>query len=171
MTRQTRTPAVEIIVAMTRDRVIGLGDRLPWDLPQDRQLFKKLTRGNTVLMGRKTYASINHPLADRHNIVLSRTLTDLPGVTICREFIEGLEVACRFGRPIFIIGGAGVYRKALAVASVLHVSWVEKPVAGTTYFPDFEPADWNAAEQKDYPGFHYVRYLRQTPESPASDQT
>ena len=80
-------------MAMTQDRVIGQGDNLPWDLPEDRHLFKNLTSGNTIIMGRKTYESINRPLADRHNLVLSRTLTALPGVTVCSNFIEGLETA------------------------------------------------------------------------------
>jgi len=162
MTRQARVQEVAIIVAMTKDRVIGLGGSLPWDLPQDRHLFKNLTTGNTVIMGRKTYESIKQPLAGRLNIVLSRTLTDLPGVTVCTNFIESLEVAGQFGRPVFIIGGVGVYRKALSVASVLHISWVERQYAGSVHFPNFDLADWTVAEQKDYPGFHYVRYLRQT---------
>ncbi|MGD9018699.1 MAG: dihydrofolate reductase [Desulfuromonadales bacterium] len=161
MTRQARVPEVAIIAAMTQDRVIGLGDGLPWDLPEDRQLFKNLTTGSTVIMGRRTYQSINHPLADRLNIVLSRTLTDLPGVTVCKSLIEGLEVAGRFGRPVFIIGGAGLYREALPVASVLHISWVGKPFDGNVHFPEFDLADWTLVEQKGYPGFHYERYLRQ----------
>jgi dihydrofolate reductase len=161
MSRQAKVPEVAIIAAMTKDRVIGLGDGLPWDLPEDRQLFKNLTTGSTVIMGRRTYQSINHPLADRFNIVLSRTLTDLSGVTVCESFIEGLEVAGRLGRPAFIIGGAGLYREALPVASVLHISWVEKPFDGSVHFPEFDLADWTVAEQKGYPGFHYVRYLRQ----------
>ena len=161
MSRQARVPEVAIIAAMTKDRVIGQGDGLPWDLPEDRQLFKNLTTGSTVIMGRKTYQSINRPLADRHNIVLSRTLTDLPGVTVCKSFIEGLEVAGRFGRPVFIIGGAGLYREALPVASVLHISWVKKPYAGSVHFPEFDLADWTLIKQKDYPGFRYVHYLRQ----------
>ena len=161
MTRQARVPEVAIIAAMTQDRVIGLGDGLPWDLPEDRQLFKNLTTGSTVIMGRRTYQSINHPLADRLNIVLSRTLTDLPGVTVCKSFIEGLEVAGRFGRPVFIIGGAGLYSEALPVASVLHISWVGKPFDGSVHFPELDLADWTLVEQKGYPGYHYERYLRQ----------
>lgn len=161
MTQQARGPEVAIVTAMTRDRVIGLGDRLPWDLPEDRQLFKKLTSGKTVIMGRRTYESINRPLADRHNIVLSRTLTDLPGVMVCSNFIEGLEAAGQFGRPIFIIGGAELYRKALPLASVLHISWVKNSFHGDVYFPKFDLAEWTEVEEQDYQGFRYVRYLRQ----------
>ena len=161
MSRPAMPPEVAIIVAMTNDRVIGLGDSMPWDLPEDRHLFKELTRGNTVIMGRKTYESISQPLADRRNIVLSRTLTALRGVTVCRSFPAGLQAARQFGRPVFVIGGAGLYQEALPVASTLHISWVDKSYAGSVYFPEFELADWTVAEEQDYPGFHYVRYLRQ----------
>lgn len=160
MTQLARGPEVAIVAAMTRDRVIGLGDSLPWDLPEDRQLFKKLTSGKTVIMGRRTYESINRPLPDRHNIVLSRTLTDLPGVMVCSNFIEGLEAAGQFGRSIFIIGGAGLYRKALPLASVLHISWVKNSFHGDIYFPEFDFAEWTEVEEQDYPDFHYVNYLR-----------
>lgn len=171
MTQPARAPEIEIIAAMTEDRVIGLGDRLPWDLPQDRRLFKNLTTGNTVIMGRKTYASINRPLPERHNIVLSRTLSDIPGVTICRSFPDGLKAASRFGRKLFVIGGAGVYREALPTTSVLHISWVEKSYAGSVYFPEFDLADWTVTEHKEYLGFRYVRYLRRTTMPSAADQT
>ena len=161
MTQPARALEIEIIVAMTEDRVIGVGDRLPWDLPQDRRLFKNLTIGHTVIMGRKTYASISRPLPERRNIVLSRTLPELPGVTVCSSFAAGLATASRFGRTVFIIGGAWLYREALPLASVLHISWVKKSCAGKVLFPEFDLAGWIEVEQKDYPGFRYVRYLRQ----------
>jgi dihydrofolate reductase len=147
MTQQAGCTELAIIVAMTRDRVIGQGGTLPWDLPQDRQLFRELTTGNTVIMGRKTYESIKRPLPKRCNIVLSRTLTNLRGVTLCHSFPAALENARRFGQPVFVIGGAGLYHEALPAAAALHISWVDL-------------ADWSAAEEKSYPGFHYVKYLR-----------
>ena len=161
MTQPGRAPEVEIIAAMTEDRVIGLGDRLPWDLPQDRRLFKNLTTGNTVIMGRKTYTSISRPLPERNNIVISSTLSDIPGATVCSSFSAALEVASSFGRTVFILGGVELYREALPVATVLHISWVEKSYEGSVLFPEFDLADWTVSEQKGYPGFRYVRYLRQ----------
>jgi len=145
---------------MTRDRVIGLGDRLPWDLPEDLLLFKRLTIGKTVVMGRKTYESLGQPLPERRNIVLSRTLTDLPGVMVCKSLTEGLETGSQFSQPVFIIGGAEVYQKALPMASVLHISWVKRSFHGDVYFPEFDLAEWTEVEEQDYPGFRYVNYLR-----------
>lgn len=162
MTQQARDPEVAIVVAMTRDRVIGLGDRLPWDLPEDLHLFKRLTIGATVVMGRKTYQSIGHPLPGRQNIILSRSLTGLPGVMVCNSFTAGLEAASRFGRAVFILGGAELYRKALPLASVLHISWVKEFFHGDVYFPEFDLAEWVVAEELDYSGFRYVKYLRKS---------
>ena len=164
MTRQARLPEVAIIAAMTADRVIGLGGRLPWDFPEDLQLFKRLTIGGTVIMGRKTYKSIGHPLPERQNIVLSRTITDLPGVMVCNNFIESLAAAGKFGRPVFILGGAELYHKALPIASVLHISWVKRSFGGDVYFPEFDLADWTVEEEQDYPGFRYVSYHRRATE-------
>ena len=162
MTQQARDPEVAIVVAMTRDRVIGLGDRLPWDLPEDLHLFKRLTIGATVVMGRKTHQSIGHPLPGRQNIILSRSLTGLPGVMVCNSFTAGLEAASRFGRAVFILGGAELYRKALPLASVLHISWVKEFFHGDVYFPEFDLAEWVVAEELDYSGFRYVKYLRKS---------
>ena len=162
MTQQARDPEVAIVAAMTRDRVIGLGDRLPWDLPEDLHLFKRLTIGGTVVMGRKTYQSIGQPLPKRQNIVLSRSLTDLPGVIVCNSFTEGLETGRQFGQPVFILGGAELYRKALPIASGLHISWVKGSFAGSVYFPEFDLAEWMVVEEQDYSGFRYVKYLRKS---------
>ena len=102
-------PQVAIIVAMTKDRVIGtgngLGNGLPWHLPEDLQIFKHLTMGSAIIMGRKTHATIGRPLPGRHNIVLSRCQEELPGVQLCKSFAAGLTSAAQIGRPVFVIGG------------------------------------------------------------------
>ena len=147
---------------MTRDRVIGLNDRLPWDLPEDLHLFKRLTIGGTVVMGRKTYESIGQPLPERQNIVLSRTLNDLPGVIVCNSFTEGMATGGQLGQPVFILGGAELYQEALPIASRLHISWIKGAFAGSVYFPEFDLAEWMVAEEQDYPGFRYVKYLRKS---------
>ncbi len=149
-----------IIVAMTRGRVIGSGGGIPWHLPADLQLFKSLTTGGTLIMGRKTHESIGRPLPRRHNIVLSRSWKELPGVQLCTSFRTALDEAMQRQRPVFIIGGAELYRKALPIAQELHISWVEKDFTGDTHFPPLELSDWLCCEEKDFPGFHYARYRR-----------
>jgi len=145
---------------MTRDRVIGSGANLPWHLPEDLQLFKRLTMGCTIIMGRKTYASIGRPLPGRHSIVLSHSQDEFPGVQLCDSFIAGLTAAAQLGQSIFVIGGAELYRKALPIASELHISRIKDAVPGDVYFPEFDRADWISCEEVDYPAFHYTLYRR-----------
>ncbi len=145
---------------MTSDRVIGSGDGLPWHLPEDLQLFKRLTMGCTVIMGRKTYASIGRPLPGRHNIVLSRSQKEVPGVQFCDSFMAGLTASSRLGRLVFVIGGEELYHKALPIASELHISWVNADVSGDKYFPEFDLADWIPCEDEAHPEFRYIHYRR-----------
>lgn len=151
---------VSIIVAMTRDRVMGNQQGLPWHLPEDLQLFKRKTLGQTVIMGRKTYQSIGRPLPGRYNIILSRTLAQHTGVQVCRSFIEGLTFAMRHGQAVFIIGGAELYKKALPVVNDLHISWVKENVPGDILFPNFDLTQWSACDSTEYPGFIHIHYKR-----------
>jgi dihydrofolate reductase len=153
-------PTIGIVVAMTRNRVIGQAGRLPWDLPADRRLFRQLTTGNTVIMGRLTFASLPGALPERHNLVVSRTVQRLPGATVCPSFLDALAVACRLGRPIFVIGGVELYRQALPIADTLHVSWVDGDYPGDRHFPPFDPAAWLPGTPTTYPGFQHISYRR-----------
>ncbi len=153
-------PQVALIVAMTRDHVIGSDKGTPWHLPEDLQLFKSLTMGGTVIMGRKTHMTIGHPLAGRNNIVLSQSKKSLPGVQVCNGFLEGLSAATQLGRPVFVIGGEEVYRKALPIASKLHISWVNGAFAGNRFFPFLDFSEWVVCSEKGYSDFHYIRYTR-----------
>lgn len=145
---------------MTATRVIGLNGRLPWQLPDDLNLFKQLTTGGTVIMGQKTYSSIGRPLPGRHNIVLSRSALKIPGVQVCDSFMSALGAAAKQRRPVFVIGGKELYRRALPIAEELHISWVQVPAAGDTYFPEFKLAEWTICEEKNFTGFRYCHYRR-----------
>ena len=153
-------PEVAIITAMTKYGVIGSDKELPWNLPEDLKLFKRLTYGKTVLMGRKTYESIGHPLQGRENIVLSKSLQSLPGAYVCKEFCEGLRLAKRLARPVYVLGGVNLYRRSLPIASTLHISWVKKPYPGDILFPNIDFSEWIECDRQKYIGFCYVRYVR-----------
>ncbi|PLX89855.1 MAG: dihydrofolate reductase [Desulfuromonas sp.] len=155
-------PHASILVAMTRDRLIGTGTSLPWHLPEDLALFRRLTLGNTVIMGHNTFRSIGSPLAGRANIVLSRTITELEGVLVCHSFAESLGVARELGKPLFFIGGAEVYRQALPVVDTLHISWVKGTFRGDRYFPEIDFGGWQEREVCEFNGFRYVRYQQVT---------
>lgn len=149
-----------IIVAMTRDRVIGQYGRIPWYLPEELELFRKLTTGHTVVMGRETFESIGRPLPGRRNLVVSRTLAPKEGIEICTSFEETLDKISNIKGKVFFIGGANIYAMALAVVDTMVVSWVEKTYPGDTRFPDFDAAEWTVVRTEQYAGFTRVWYRR-----------
>ena len=145
---------------MTSDRVIAKNGRIPWDIPADIQLFRQQTINKTVLMGRTTYQSIGHPLPQRNNIVLSRTLAATEGVYISQSFTEGINLAQSFATDIYCIGGAEVYRQALPIADVMHISWVQNNFSGDCFFPRFDQHEWQEISRQQHPGFIYCTYRR-----------
>lgn len=154
-------PVLAVIAAMDRHHLIGDHGHLPWHLPEDLRLFRTLTEGNTVIMGRNTFESLGRkPLAGRRNIVISSTLPASEDVKVCRSFAQALAEAWRLGGPVFVIGGRQVYQKALAIADQLHISWVEGDFSGDVYFPKIDFGNWQGMEERDFNGFRYVRYRR-----------
>ncbi len=153
-------PEILLIVAMTRSRVIGRDNALPWRIPAELQLFKRLTTGHTVLMGRRTFEAIGRPLPERHNIVVSRTPQKVSGAEVHPSFEAALEAARRRGKKIFILGGASLYRLALPRADGLHISWIRGDYTGNVYFPEFDLKCWRAEREDEYPEFTHVFYRR-----------
>lgn len=159
-------PAVSIIVAMTSDRVIGRDGHLPWSLPEDLKLFRRLTLGGTLIMGRRTWESLPGPLDGRRNLVLSRSLPETPGIRICRSWPQALQAAETAASPVWVIGGASVYRRALPATEQLHVSWVHDPYRGNCRFPVLLASQWELVEQRPFSDFTYCHYRRRRqPES------
>jgi len=149
-----------IIVAMTKDRVIGKDNKMPWHLPDDLKLFKKLTTGNTVIMGRKTYQSIGKSLPNRNNVVVSRSGMDIPGAAVCQSMAQALAKAEEYGKKIFFIGGAEVYRQALPLADYLCISWLKQDYSGDAKFPEFSESEWGRLSETVYPEFINVLYKK-----------
>lgn len=142
---------VNIIAALSTDRVIGKDGGLPWHLPPDLKRFKKLTSGHPMVMGRKTFESIgSRPLPGRRTVVLTgRPGWSAPGVESAATLPEAL--ALLEGSPeVFIAGGTEVFRQGLAVADRLYLTWIEAEVEGDTYFPEFDLADWELVEEEHH---------------------
>src|ERR1700749_1679913 len=108
---------------MAENRVIGQGNRIPWHLPEDFKWSKRMTTGQVVVMGRKTFESIGKPLPNRETIVLSRGAFIYPGVRTISDLKE-INLASE-GREVFICGGAQVYEQALPVCSDLYLTLVK----------------------------------------------
>jgi dihydrofolate reductase len=144
------------IAAMAENRVIGMGNRIPWHLPEDFRWFKRMTTGQVVVMGRKTFESIGRPLPGRTTVVLSRSAFHYPGVRTISGLSE-LDPNQEAGE-VFICGGAEVYREALPLCADLYITRVKRVVAGDTYFPVFEDRFELVAELLDHPEFRILHY-------------
>ena len=146
------------IAAMSLDRVIGAGNKIPWHLPEDFKWFKKVTMGHILVMGRKTFESIGKPLPGRETIVLSQTGFSHPGVRTIGHLSEiRLENG---GRTIFICGGAQIYQQYLPLCSELFLTLVKRTVDGDAFFPPFEDKFVLSEEISDGPEFVIRRYQR-----------
>lgn len=159
---------ISLIAAMTRARVIGVDNKLPWNLPADLKRFRALTLGHPVLMGRKTLDSIGQPLPKRRNIVITRQ-EDLhrDGVEIVHSLAEGLGL-CRESPvdEIFIIGGAQIFEEALPLADRLYITWIEKDIPGDAYFPTIPLERFSESLREDFLDeelpHSYVNYEKKT---------
>ena len=133
------------IAAMGKNRVIGVGGRLPWHLPGDLRRFRELTRGGVVIMGRTTFASIGRPLPQRENWVLSRTVgLQLPGVRVFSSLETLLQALDE--KLAWVIGGEQVYRQLLPYCDRQILTEVEAEPEGDSYYPEFSPREWLLAE-------------------------
>lgn len=159
-------PTISIIVAMTADRIIGQAGHLPWSLPEDLRLFRKLTLGGTLIMGRRTFQSLPGLLDDRNHLVISNSLPRMPGVSICRNWQAARQKAFHLGQPIWVIGGAALYREALDDADHIAISWVHGTYPGDVSFPPLSQKDWELLCQVCYQGFTHCRYRRRKRNSP-----
>ena len=136
---------LSLIVAMTQDRVIGVDNHLPWNIPEDLKRFKKITLGHPIIMGRKTYESIGRVLPGRTNIVVTRERAyRVEGGAVVHGFEEALDWARRStgAEEVFVIGGSELFKLALPIAGRIYLTEVSWPFIGDTFFPDFEMADY-----------------------------
>ena len=148
------------MAGMTRSGVIGKGNALPWHVSEDLKNFKRLTAGQTVVMGRNTYESIGQPLPGRKNVVISGERVKINGVDVCTSIPEAIKKAKSYGRAVFIIGGASVYAQTIDMVDMMFVSYMKREYEGDVYFPEFKESDWEQVSQKEFVDFTFVTYKR-----------
>lgn len=154
---------INVIVAMTKDRVIGKDGTLPWHLSEDLKLFKAHTTGNIVIMGRKTFDSIGRPLPNRRNIVVSKSIREdekAAGVEYFPDLDHALAAAQEGEGRIFIIGGASIYHQMIEKADRLYISLVDGDFEGDTYFPEIKDDVWKVVKTEPHTGFALKVYER-----------
>jgi len=133
--------AITIIVAKSNNGIIGKDGDLPWRLPEDLKRFKRLTTGNIVVMGRKTYDSIGRPLPNRKNIVISRNMSlKIEGVDDEHDLVDVLKRNQE--ENVYVIGGGQIYVEALPFSEKLEVTEVDVELVGDTSFPEIDSSQW-----------------------------
>jgi dihydrofolate reductase len=145
-------------VARARNGVIGLGGGLPWRLKSDMALFRELTLGKPVIMGRKTWDSLTRkPLPRRTNIVLSRDGSFAPhGALVCEDFLEAAQIAREQAEEdeveeFCVIGGAALFELALPKARRIYLTEVDGEPAGDVTFPPFDESAWTEVRRQAHP--------------------
>ena len=145
-------------VARAANGVIGRGGALPWRLKSDMALFRSLTLGKPVIMGRKTWDSLpRRPLPQRINIVLSRDGSFAPpGALVCEDFSEGVQIAREHAAEegaaeVCVIGGAALFALALPRAQRIYLTEVEAAPVGDVVFPPFDESAWVETRREAHP--------------------
>ena len=154
-------PAISMIVARSRNHVIGRNNQMPWKISADLKFFKRITMGYPVVMGRKTWESIGRPLPGRRNIVVSRNANlQIAGA----EVASSLEAALNMlddSQRIFVIGGEQLFRQAFEKADRLYITEIDLEIeGGDTFFEVPNPQEWKEieriAESEGEIHFHFV---------------
>jgi len=136
-----------MIVARSRNHVIGKDNQMPWKISADLQFFKKVTMGYPIIMGRKTWESIGRPLPGRRNIVVSRNVNYLAlGAELVGSLEQALDSLKEFKR-VFVIGGQQLFNQAFPLADELFITEIEIQVNGDTYFEIPDPSDWQEIDR------------------------
>ena len=163
-------PQVSLLVAMAKNRVIGINNALPWHLPADLKHFKSLTMGHHMVMGRKTYESIGKPLPGRTSVVVTRNQNYAPPGVVVVNSLEEAILACGDDTEIFVIGGAELFHQAINFADRIYMTEIDADIAGDTYFTEFDHSLWRETgrashapdESNAYP-YHFISYCKIQP--------
>jgi len=165
---------ISFIAALSKNRVIGKNNDLPWHLPDDMKYFMQTTKAHYVIMGRKNYDSIPEkfrPLPNRTNVVVSRQKSfNAPGCVVVHSLEDGIEQARRGNeQEAFIIGGAEIFKSGFPFSQRLYLTEIAAEVGGDTYFPEWNAAEWKEISRQHHPvdarhafAFDFVVYERKS---------
>lgn len=159
--------SVSLIVAMAKNRTIGINNTLPWRCPEDLKHFKSLTMGHHMIMGRKTFDSIGKPLPGRTTVVVTRNPQLTIDGCVVTHSLESALNACTHDNEAFIVGGAELYAQALAIVDKLYITEIQQSVVGDAHFPEFDINEWREVSREPHTqempqplNYHFVCYQR-----------
>ena len=142
---------ISLIVAASINNAIGKENQLLWHLPNDLKFFKNTTWGGVVIMGRKTFESVNKPLPGRTNIVITKQPDwNAENVEVANSLDDALEKATALNfKEIFIIGGGEIYKQSIEIANRIYLTKVHTEIDGDAFFPDLNN-DWKMISNRDF---------------------
>jgi dihydrofolate reductase (trimethoprim resistance protein) len=128
---------ISLVAAMGKNRVIGNGPSIPWRIPGEQKIFRRLTEGGIITMGRKTFESIGRALPNRQTVVITRQRRYVaPGCTVVASFDEAVEFTRHRDGELFVAGGAEIYALALARADRIYLTEIHREFEGDARFPE-----------------------------------
>lgn len=141
---------ISLIVAKSRNNVIGNNNQLPWHLPADLKHFKTITMGKPIIMGRKTFDSIGKPLPGRRNIIISRQQNFyIDGCEIFHSIDDALS-AVKTEKEVMIIGGTNLFLQVLPIAERIYLTVIAADFEGDTFFPELDYAQWQTISEEKW---------------------
>lgn len=158
------------IVAAAANGVIGVNNDLPWDIPEDMKFFREKTKGHAMIMGRKTFESVGHPLPHRLSVVVTRQpgyTTKHPEVIIKPDLASAIEYCkgqtSKYGDEIFIIGGGEIFKESMPLVDVIYLTRIHKDFNGSVFYPEVDTRDFELVERRDRAEpvpFSFLTYMR-----------
>ena len=142
------------IVAASENDVIGVNNDLPWDIPEDMKFFREKTKGKALIMGRKTFESVGHPLPKRLNVVVTRQKDYNPeGAVVVSSVDEAIKLCeskiSEYGDEIFIIGGGQIFRDTIDMVDIIYLTRIHKEFDGDIKYPNVNPLYFEQIERRD----------------------
>ena len=145
-----RGPRVSLIVATAKNRVIGAANKIPWHLPNELRMFKRLTMGHHMIMGRRTYESIDRLLPGRTSVIVTRQPDYRVAGALVVHSVEEALAACRDDDECFVIGGADLFSATLPIAERLYLTIVDAEPDGDTFMPPLDLTQWRPMSTESF---------------------
>ena len=136
---------VGLIVDRSKNNVIGKNGKIPWKIKGEQKQFRELTTGNVVVMGRKSYEEIGHPLPNRKNIVVSKS-KNFTGENLVTVGSLQEAISISNGEKVYIAGGYGLFKEALPLVDTMYITEIDMVIEnGDVFFPEFDSNEFDIA--------------------------
>jgi dihydrofolate reductase len=152
-----------LIATMSRNHVLGMNGRRPWNVPESLSQSLAFLEDQTVILGLRSWETLGSDLGRSHNIVLSRAPLDLPGAEVKQDLDSALIAAWNRGKKIFCAGGASLFEQTLPLATKMYINYIEGDYEGDAHFPAFDEAEWEVERRRQHERFEFVLYHRTFP--------